>query len=133
MAHTGSRAKVWLERIGLIALVIGAYVVWGLWNDLDFYALIGIPIGFGALVGFLLLVLSLSEKVSGAVVALVYVLALTALGALLWLATGHAGVVAFTVVPVGVLGMICLIAGLVGWREEALASRTPKDRKTPQP
>ena len=97
-------------------LGVGAYVVWGLLNGYDIYSLIVIPIGLGALVGFLLLVLWLSEKVSGPVVALVYVLTLAALCSVLWLITGDTGVVTFIVVLVGVLGVIFLIAGLVGRR-----------------
>ena len=109
-----SRVRTWLERIGMTLLGIGAYVVWGLWDGLDLAGLIAIPLCLGALVGFLLLTLWLSEKVHGAVVALVYAIALAALGGVLWLTTGAAGMVAVAVVPSGVLGLIFLIGALAG-------------------
>src|SRR5262245_46455831 len=100
MSPTISRVGLWLGRAGLALLGVLAYVVWGLLDGLDIYGLIGLPIGLGALVGFLFLVLWLSEKTSGPVVAL------ATLGSLLWFTTRHGGVVAFTVVPVSLLGLI---------------------------
>jgi len=110
------RLKTWLGRAGLTLLGVGAYVVWGLLDGYDIYSLIAIPLSLGALVGFLLLVLWLSERVSGPVIALVYVLSLAALCSVLWLITGDNGLVTLIVVLVGVLGVIFLIAGLAGAR-----------------
>jgi hypothetical protein len=119
----------WLVRLGLALVGTVAYVIWGLLNGLDVYGLVGFPIGLGSLVGFLLLVLSLSEKVPGVVVALVYVVALAALGSALWLITRHPGVVAFTVALDGVLGLVFLIAGLAGRGGEAKGAQRSSQRK----
>jgi hypothetical protein len=129
MSPTISRVGLWLGRAGFALLGVLVYVVWGLLDGLDIYGLIGLPIGLGALVGFLFLVLWLSEKTSGPVVALVYVLALATLGSLLWFTTKHGGVVAFTVVPVSLLGLIFLAAGVAGAKEEA--RRTARNRSGP--
>jgi hypothetical protein len=109
--------RTWLERVGLTILGVGAYVVWGLLDGYDVYTLILIPLVLGTLVGFLLLGLSLSEKVSGPVLALVYVAALAGVGGLAWLTTKEVGMVAAVTVFPGILGLFFLGAGLSEWRE----------------
>jgi hypothetical protein len=127
-----SRVYTWLGRLGVAVvgiLAFLAYVFLGLLNGFDVYTLVAIPIGLASLVGFLLLVLSLSEKVPGVVVALVYVVAVAALGSALWLITGHAGVVTFTVVLDVTLGLVFLIAGLAGRGGEAKGAKSSSQRK----
>lgn len=103
-----------MERAGWTLLGLGAYFIWGLLNGDNIYGLILVPLCLGALVGFLLLGLWLSEKFSGVVVALVYGVALAVLGAVSWLATGEGGVVAFMVAPAGVMGLLFVAAGFAG-------------------